>query len=290
MQKIYLPKTKMTDNKNIGIVSPVNDQEYSRYFVDLTRYQIENSSCDKHFQKELEFFLDYLKRHCPGNDLLEIGCGTGRILLFLAKEGYNCFGVDFDSMQIKNAKLIRDELGIRNLTLANVKIGEEIFGGKKFDAIISSDLVEHLPESELLRYFRQVHGVMNPKGIFLIQSKPLKFTYLTQKKFVLLILIFFFLPEKAFRRYLKFLDRHIPKIYKFFTRKNLQGTWQDKPPGHCNPPDDEIIRAQLEACGFEVREIRTSHAGTHKFSYLFRKIIKSKKLDTSISIYSSKKR
>jgi hypothetical protein len=139
-----------------------------------------------------------------------------------------------------------------------------------------------------LEYFNQVHSLLHEKGIFLIHSKPLKYTYLLKRKFILFVLIFFFLREKLFNRYLKLLDYTIPRIYKFLTRRNLQDTWQDLPPGHCNPPDEEIILIQLQNSGFVVEEINTYHPGTNKFSGLFRKILKSKKLNSSIFIFCTK--
>ncbi len=110
------------------------------------------------------------------------------------------------------------------------------------------------------------------------------------KKFIFFILVFFFLPERLYNQYLKQLDYFLPRTYKFLTGKNLQDTWQDLPPGHCNPPDDDKIRDQLINCGFDVREIKTYHPGTHKLSGFFRKIIKSKKLNTSIFVFCIKKR
>jgi SAM-dependent methyltransferase len=274
-------------NSNYNIL-PVNDYEYSQYFIGLTKSFINNPNSDPQFQKELEFFINYSKKFSQGTDLLEIGCGTGRTLLFLAKEGYNCFGIDFDPMQIKLAEEIKNELRINNICFLNARIGDKIKIDKNFDIVISNDLIEHLPENELLKYFEQVNNLIKNNGIFLIHSKPLKYSYLLKKKFVVFILLFFFLPEKFFNYYLKLLDYLIPRVYKFFTRKNLPDTWQDLPPGHCNPPDEENIRIQLQNTGFVVKETIVYHPGTNRMSSLFRKIVKSKKLNTSIFIFCTK--
>lgn len=271
-------------------INPVCSHEYSQYFVDLTKKFLVNPESDIQFQKELDFFINYSQKYGTDKNLLEIGCGTGRTLIFLAIEGYSCWGVDFDPVQINCANEIKKELGIKNIIFLVAKIGEEIFADKKFDIVISNDLVEHLPEQELIKYFSQVNKLLKDDGVFLIHSKPLKYTYLLNRKFVFLLLMFFFLPESLFNQYLKGLDFLIPRAYKFFTGKNLQNTWQDLPPGHCNPPDDDIIRDQLVNCGFEVGEISTYHPGTHKLSRHFRRIIRSKKLNTSIFIFCFKKR
>lgn len=159
------------------------NKEYSQYFVDLTKKFFVNPDSDIQFQKELDFFINYSQKYGTGKNLLEIGCGTGRTLIFLAKEGYSCRGVDFDPVQIKFANEIKQELDIKNIIFFVAKIGEEIFAEKKFDIIISNDLVEHLPEQELIKYFYQVNKLLMDDGIFLIHSKPLRYTYLLNKKF-----------------------------------------------------------------------------------------------------------
>ena len=273
---------------NTKQILPVNNHNYSEYFVRLTKEFLANPDSNSQFQKELDFFVGYSNKYGHGNTLLEIGCGVGRTLVFLAKEGYKCFGIDFDPMQIKFAEEIKNELGVKNITFLTTNHVDEVFQGREFNIVISNDLVEHLPEKELIKYFEQVHSLLDEKGIFLIHSKPLKYTYLLKKKFIFFVLIFFFLPNNLFNLYLKLLDYTVPRIYKFFTKRNLQDTWQDLPPGHCNPPDDEIIRTLLENSGFIVEEINTYHSGTHKYSKVFRKILKSKKLNTSINIYCTK--
>jgi len=49
-------------------------------------------------------------------------------------------------VQIKFANEIKQELDIKNIIFFVAKIGEEILADKKFDIIISNDLVEHLRE------------------------------------------------------------------------------------------------------------------------------------------------
>ncbi|MGD0340557.1 MAG: class I SAM-dependent methyltransferase [Bacteroidales bacterium] len=274
--------------ENNEYIIPVNNQAYSLYFIELTKKFLIDPNSDPQFQKELDFFIRYSKNFGRGNNLLEIGCGTGRTLIFLAKAGYECYGIDFDPMQIKFAEDIKNEMGIKNIYFLTADVNDIVFNNKKFDIIISNDLVEHLPDKELLKYFRKVHNLLNENGIFLIHSKPLKYTYLLNKKFILFLLLGFFLPEKLFSRYLRLLDYTIPRIFKLITGRNLQDTWQDLPPGHCNPPDEEIIQIQLETNGFNVEEIATYHPGIRKFSGIFRKILRSKKLDSSIYIYCTK--
>jgi SAM-dependent methyltransferase len=46
----------------------------------------------RHFDEDLPFWIDLARRY--GGPVLELGCGTGRVLIPLAKAGFRCFGLD----------------------------------------------------------------------------------------------------------------------------------------------------------------------------------------------------
>jgi SAM-dependent methyltransferase len=46
----------------------------------------------QHYQEDIPFWKSLARNH--GNPILELGCGTGRVLLPLAKSGHNIFGID----------------------------------------------------------------------------------------------------------------------------------------------------------------------------------------------------
>ncbi|MDP2843641.1 MAG: class I SAM-dependent methyltransferase [Acetobacterium sp.] len=58
------------------------------------------------FKATTPFDILYFKQLIPKNfKILEIGCGYGRILSLLEKEGYfNLSGVDFSTVQLSRAK------------------------------------------------------------------------------------------------------------------------------------------------------------------------------------------
>jgi len=86
---------------------------------------------------DIQFYVDYAKRlNCA--DILELGCGTGRVSLTLAKEGFNVTGLDLSNEMLD---VFKQKL---NLADNNVKNKIEIIHGnmanfnfdKKFDLII----------------------------------------------------------------------------------------------------------------------------------------------------------
>ncbi len=63
--------------------------------------------------EDVELYLSFAKR--TGGPVLEIGCGTGRLLLPLAKAGYECVGVDVSPamLAIAQAKIEAERLASR---------------------------------------------------------------------------------------------------------------------------------------------------------------------------------
>ncbi len=80
---------------------------YNRQGVFIQSVSIQNHQPDKMlfpllyhvhhktFQSDIPFWLDLARRQ--GSPVLELGCGTGRVLIPLADAGYNVYGLDNDN-------------------------------------------------------------------------------------------------------------------------------------------------------------------------------------------------
>lgn len=91
----------------------------------------------------------------PGEEMLDVGCGSGLSLLEAKSLGAEAFGVEADP----NVRRIADELGIQ------VHIGslhDSPFPGKKFDLIVLNQVIEHIPEPEQI--LQQLKEYLRPDG------------------------------------------------------------------------------------------------------------------------------
>ena len=67
----------------------------------------------------VSFVFRYYPKDIPRNkiNVLDVGCGVGNHLWFLAKEGFNAYGIDGSEEALKIAEKILDEFGVK----ANIK-------------------------------------------------------------------------------------------------------------------------------------------------------------------------
>ena len=107
-----------------------------------------------------------------GNTLLDIGCGTGELLLRMAKN-YKCDGMDLseDMLKIAFKKLKHREVG---LFLGNMI---DFDTGKTYDIMVSLfDTVNHiLTLDELECHLKSVYKSLNPNGIYIFDVVDRKF-------------------------------------------------------------------------------------------------------------------
>lgn len=97
--------------------------------------------------KRLNFIADSIQEHCkPGARILDVGCGNGNIARGIGSLGYNVVGIDFSEDAICYAS--------SKNTLPNVEFrvcsAEEVVNNEHFDAVICSEVLEHLHKPEIL--------------------------------------------------------------------------------------------------------------------------------------------
>ena len=88
--------------------------------------------------------------------ILEVGCGTGKLVKFLNQEGFKTTGCDKSAVACRLSGQIRAS--------ANALP----FSASRFDAVLSISLIEHLTPKEGLKSISEAYRVLKPKGMLFI--------------------------------------------------------------------------------------------------------------------------
>ena len=111
------------------------------------------------------------KEYRPGKPelVLDLGCGTGRMTLELAKRGYDMTGIDYsvEMLDIARENADREGLSDKMLWLCQDITEFELYG--TVDVTVSClDTLNHLTEpSELSQCLSLVHNYLVPDGLFI---------------------------------------------------------------------------------------------------------------------------
>ena len=115
--------------------------------------------------------LQFYKRWLPENKdarILELCCGTGRLTLPIAKDGYDISGVDYTSSMLDQAKLKASEQGLK-IKFIEADIRTLDLSGKYDLIFIPFNSIHHLYRNEdLFKAFNAVRNHLKTGGLFLL--------------------------------------------------------------------------------------------------------------------------
>ncbi len=106
-----------------------------------------------------------------GGPLLELGCGTGRLLIPLAKAGYRVTGVDISSEMLRIARAKAKEAGVaRRVTLLQGDYADVALEGPYRLAFVMMNTFLHLPtQADQVRALRHWRQHLAADGLLLIE-------------------------------------------------------------------------------------------------------------------------
>jgi tellurite methyltransferase len=121
-------------------------------------------------QIDIYLFDQLLKnRITPGMRIVDAGCGAGRNLIYLLREGFEVYGADMDAQSIEGIRSIARELA-PSLPASNFRIEpvETMSFGDSFADVVISNTVLHLASDDA-QFEAMLQGswrVLKPGGLF----------------------------------------------------------------------------------------------------------------------------
>lgn len=117
-------------------------------------------------KKRLQFIIENLELNIPKNGkVLDIGCGNGIISRALGEAGYEVLGIDLSEKAINIAKQHNDLPNVSFKQLAAEDLVAEKKDIHQYDALICSEVLEHLQQPEIL--LQTAYELLKEKGILL---------------------------------------------------------------------------------------------------------------------------
>ena len=106
--------------------------------------------------------------------ILDLGCGTGRHLLFFFKKGFDMFGIDASPKGIEIAQECLSEEGISVETNCCRIEHNFPYEDNYFDAIISIQVIHHNLMENILKTIKEIERVLKKGGFIYITFPYLK--------------------------------------------------------------------------------------------------------------------
>lgn len=122
------------------------------------------------YRNVITLLEDALGTPLKGKKVLDVGCGDGALSYLLARKGVIVSGIDNQEIAIRFARQKTKGINI------DFKVGsayELPWGVGTFDAVVSSDVIEHLQDTT--RYLEEIKRVTKVGGAVVI-STPIRFT------------------------------------------------------------------------------------------------------------------
>ena len=96
--------------------------------------------------------------------VLDVGCGTGKLVEFLTKSGFEAFGCDFSIKAVNIARTINKKSQIKKSSASKLP-----YRDKTFDIVTSISVIEHLTQKETQMFIKETRRILKDNGfIFLI--------------------------------------------------------------------------------------------------------------------------
>jgi ubiquinone/menaquinone biosynthesis C-methylase UbiE len=144
--------------------------------------------------------------------VLDLGCGTGRHCVYLAKRGFNTVGLDVSksALRIANEWVRKEKL--TNVTFVQATMTNLPFCTCCFGAVVSVSVVHHGVKRDILKTVSEIHRILNKKGVFLVNLASVEDPrYGTGQK----------VEDNTFQILEAFEDKRFEELHHFFTRNEI---------------------------------------------------------------------
>ncbi|OGM28342.1 hypothetical protein A2962_00665 [Candidatus Woesebacteria bacterium RIFCSPLOWO2_01_FULL_39_61] len=108
------------------------------------------------------------------NKVLDLGCGTGRNLIFMAQNGLSVYGLDNSKTAIKLTKRWLRGKKLKAKFILQDMGGKLPFKDNFFDAVVSVQVIHHAKIEEIRKIVREIERVLKMQGLIFVTVPKFK--------------------------------------------------------------------------------------------------------------------
>tara|TARA_B100000315_G_scaffold108389_1_gene99481 strand:+ start:1882 stop:2775 length:894 start_codon:yes stop_codon:yes gene_type:complete len=120
-----------------------------------------------------DYVMGVLSRKESVQNVLDVGCGTGALIVSIAKKhsNVNAFGVDFSEKMIETANELKHSEKCKNAQFEAVDIFSYDFQNEEYDLISCNGFIEYINFDQLHALIRLAKKRLKPEGSFVFSSR-----------------------------------------------------------------------------------------------------------------------
>ncbi len=146
----------------------IDQKVWEDSFKDQVKYYSYNTAPVDVIVRNVSYYLRarYSNEQINKLKFLEIGCGAGVNLAWLAKKGVQVSGVDISEEALELAKQKLQEENIYYDSLVHKSVTDLPFDDDFFMGVVESCVVQHIRDVDRSKAFSEIYRVLKPGGVF----------------------------------------------------------------------------------------------------------------------------
>jgi len=120
--------------------------------------------------------MDFVVKHVPTlrergvGRVLDLGCGTGRHVVFLLDEGFDVCGLDASKKAISLLSEVLRKRGAKGVDLKVADMAEVPWLGGFFDAVVCTQAIQHMMFGSIRKAASEICRVLRPGGVLVLTT------------------------------------------------------------------------------------------------------------------------
>ena len=120
----------------------------------------------------------------PNSKILDVGCGTGDLVIDLLKDGFDAYGIDFSSEMIKIANNYLNEFNLPPNHFQEISFFD-FESNINYDLISANGFIEYISFSQLNDFLKKSNDLLSENGLLVFGSRNRLFNAFSMNSFTL---------------------------------------------------------------------------------------------------------